>query len=114
MPHAPNVNKTRSLIMKRNSDPHGPCRGRTSRKSLQLNPRQFAQRLQPEPKSGEVVLARADLARRFFCSFCGQSRPECDLLGRDGRLLFCGRCVTALDALHDGADDALAVWREPS
>ena len=50
--------------------------------------------------------------RPFTCSFCGKSRPKCDLLGRDGRLLFCGRCVTALDALHDGADDALVVWKE--
>lgn len=52
--------------------------------------------------------------RRFDCSFCGNSRPESDLIGRDGALLFCGRCVTALDALRDGADDALAIWREPS
>ena len=50
---------------------------------------------------------------RFVCSFCGKSRPECDLLGPDGPLLFCGRCVTALDALHDGADDALAIRMEP-
>lgn len=50
--------------------------------------------------------------RRFSCSFCGKSRPECDLIGRDGALLFCGRCVTALDALHNGSDDALAIWKE--
>lgn len=113
MPHALNVNKDRSLMMKRKNDPHGPCRDRASRNSFQFDRRHFARRLQPEPKGGVVLLTHADLARRFFCAFCGKSRPESDLIGRDGRLLFCGRCVTALDALHDGADHALAVWREP-
>lgn len=100
--------------MKRNVDPLGPCRGRTGRKAIRCNDSSLVTRKQPEPKRRKSILMRTDRYRRFFCAFCGETRPEGDLTGRDGRLLFCERCVTALDALCDGADDALAVLRRTS
>lgn len=54
------------------------------------------------------------LLRWCRCSFCGELKPESELVGRDRSLLFCDQCVTALDALCDGADDALAVFRRTS
>ena len=69
-------------------------------------------RKQPQPKLCKLILTRAELARTFFCAFCGETRPESDLTGRDGALLFCGRCVDALEALHHGTPiDVLALLR---
>lgn len=81
----------------------------TGPKVVRLHHSTLRRRKQPPPSE----MKKRPLCR-FTCSFCGKSRPESDLVGRDGVLAFCGRCVTALDALHDGADDALAIWEEPN
>lgn len=89
--------------------PRPAAHGAPGQNAVRPNHRRLPRRIQPAGRE-----ARKAATRRFVCSFCGKSRPECDLMGRDGSLLFCGRCVTALDALRDGADDALAIWAEPS
>ncbi len=101
-------------MSKKNGDPHGPCRGRTGRKAVRFNDRPVAVRKQPQPEPCKPILARADLARTFFCAFCGATRPEGDLVGRDGALLFCSQCVDALDGLDGAPVDALAVFRRTS
>lgn len=99
--------------MKKNSGPR-PAANRVTGRNADHHYSSVPRRgKQPAPReSKDPAQTRVDLARRFFCAFCGKSRPESDLVGRDGRLLFCGRCVTALDALYDGADDALTIWKE--
>ena len=47
----------------------------------------------------------------FPCAFCGDWRPWAQLAGFDRRLLFCPRCVFALEALTYGDGDALAILR---
>lgn len=63
-----------------------------------------------------IVATRRDggKPRPRHCCFCGELTPEADLVGRDRSLLFCEQCVTGLDGLYDGADDALAVFRRTS
>ena len=94
--------------MRKNCSPRPAAHGATGQNAVRSNRRRSTRRIQPARRE-----ARKAATQRFTCSFCGKSRPESDLIGRDGALLFCGRCVTALDALRDGADDALAIWKEP-
>ena len=100
--------------MKKIIDPHGPCRDRAGRKAVRFNDRPVAVPKQPQPKSGDVVLTRADLSLRFFCSFCGATRPESDLVGRNGSLLYCSQCIEGLDGLDGAPVDALTVFRRTS
>lgn len=63
-------------------------------------------------ESKDPAQTRVDLARRFFCAFCGKSRLESDLVGRDGALLFCSGCAEGLEALYHGAPvDVLKIFR---
>ena len=55
--------------------------------------------------------ARKAAIRRFACSFCGELKPEADLVGHDRALLFCSQCVNALDGLDGAPVDALSVFQ---
>lgn len=92
--------------MNTKNDPHGPCRGRTGRNAVHHDCSVSHHRKQPTRRE-----TRKAAIPRYRCAFCGQRKPEADLIGRDGSLLFCVPCAAALDALRDGADDALTILR---
>lgn len=89
--------------MCKNNDPRGPCRGRTGRKSLQLNPRRFARRLQPPPREPrKVPTTSQNHPEGFRCAWCDVFYPWSLMAGFDRRLKFCDTCVRLMDALEIG------------
>lgn len=47
----------------------------------------------------------------IVCWFCGERRPVRDIIGFDRKVRICRQCTTGLDALRDGAADAVCILR---
>lgn len=58
-----------------------------------------------------VAKVMADPNCGFECGFCGEWRPWAEHGFNDHGVRHCTQCVDALDALRDGVDDALAIFR---
>lgn len=81
---------------------HGVLYGDCSFLHWVKNPEAHIQAIMPEIPDG------------FRCGFCAHWREHWCLAFNDCGVAFCATCADALDALRDGAADALAIWRGES
>ena len=80
--------------------------GKTGGFNDHVDPSHTRRRRQPPPSE-----TKRPALRRYACSFCGELRPDEDLVGRDRALRFCSRCTLALDGLSGAPVDALMILR---
>ena len=67
------------------------------------------------PRRGTFIPRRFyELGDTFTCGFCGTVKPWALHGYADGRIRYCTNCVNGLDALRDGVDDALRIFRGES